>query len=72
LLACIYTDIGQIGCSRAGGSYGICGQDCNQFFNVWNFDAVKVDNCGTTPGYVNLEVAFTTFGAALVANVSLP
>jgi len=72
LLAGIYTDIGQIGCSRAGGSYGFYGQDCNQFFNVWKFDAVKVDNCGTIPGYANLQAAFTAFGAALAANVSRP
>jgi alpha-galactosidase len=55
LKAGIYTDGGDNTCAFIGkrepfgkgvGMFGHISQDCNSFFNEWNFDFIKIDWCG--------------------------
>jgi alpha-galactosidase len=70
LLAGIYTDAGQTGCSgHDTGSYGHYGQDADTFA-AWGFDAVKMDFCGGAAMRLPPAAVYSDFARALRTNRS--
>jgi alpha-galactosidase len=59
LFAGIYTDSGTVGCVSQGGSEGHYVSDFDLFFNMWKFDAVKVDSCGLYNESLDPRTTFT-------------
>ncbi|WP_194911147.1 NPCBM/NEW2 domain-containing protein [Catenulispora rubra] len=70
LKAGIYTDSGLNGCGGANqGSYGRYQQDVNQFA-AWDYDAVKVDFCGSEQMGLDPATVYGQFRDALLNNSS--
>jgi alpha-galactosidase len=69
LKAGIYTDGGDNTCAfiakrepfgKGVGMYGHISQDCQSFFNEWNFDFIKIDWCGGKNLNLNVEKTYTS------------
>ena len=70
LKAGIYTDSGLNGCGGANqGSYGRYQQDVNQFA-AWDYDAVKVDFCGSEQMKLDPATVYGQFRDAVLNNSS--
>lgn len=69
LKAGIYSDGGDNTCAflskrerfgKGVGMYGHIKQDCNSFFNEWNFDFIKIDWCGGRNLKLDVEKTYTS------------
>jgi hypothetical protein len=73
LLAGIYSDAGDNTCGSGNtqayglgvGFYGHEEEDCQLYFNEWNFDFIKVDYCGGIHLNLNDSVQYTTISKAI-------
>ena len=73
LKAGIYSDAGDNTCGSRNkyawglgvGFYGHEQQDCNLYFNDWNFDFIKVDYCGGRNAKLNEQAQYTKIGNAI-------
>ena len=73
LLAGIYSDAGDNTCGSGNtqayglgvGFYGHEEEDCQLYFNEWNFDFIKVDYCGGIHLNLNDSIQYTTISKAI-------
>ncbi len=73
LLAGIYSDAGDNTCGSGGtaayglgvGFYGHEEEDCQLYFNEWDFDFIKVDYCGGSHLQLNDSVQYTKISKAI-------